>query len=230
MPALLALAMAVLLSACAGNPVVVPPPGSADDALDERRAVLAGTNAWRVAGGIGIWSDAQSQSARVNWLQRGENMRLALSAPLGAGELLLREDASGAELERNGRLIGQGASAEALLQSALALDTTIPLDEVRQWLLGLPGSASRHSLDEAGRVVSLDYTDATGRRWQARILDYRDAVTADGQTLSMPALVSARGGQWQLRLKISNWNLDLASDGAGDKPPTAPARLAIPGA
>lgn len=193
---------------------------------------LAGIDSWQLTGGVGIWSDAQSASAHVDWYRAAEHFTLTLSGPLGVGDLRLVDDGTGARLWRGDKLLQGSGSADALLQQALDLDTRLPLEALGEWLLGQVGRSSSQTYRDNGLVDTLEHVDADGRRWQARILRYEEIeLPAGAGTIPLPVLISAEGGLWQIRVKISQWQLnpqEPSTPQSGNRLP-GPARLQIPG-
>ena len=250
----LAIATSVLLGACATREAAPPVPAGETATLVARRdAALAAFDRFSVRGGLGLWNDERSVSARVTWRQTGETLDIGLVAPLGLGSArLLREDGRAVLFRGNAPPL-TGESADRVLQRALGLDAPLPLDQLAAWLRGLPGEASDVRRDEAGRLRSLRWTDEGGTRWQARVLDYARAPSgvetgAGEPVLELPSLVTARGAGYRMRLVLRDWSADPgtgspgtspggtgdetapdAAVGAGEpEPRRAPSRLPIP--
>jgi outer membrane lipoprotein LolB len=74
----------------------------------------------------------------------------------------------------------------------------IPLNSLRQWIIGLPGDATDYSLDDQYRLRELNYTQ-NGKTWH---------VTYGGYTrYQTVAAVQYGAEQWQqrIKLKMDNW-------------------------
>lgn len=177
-----------------------------DDGLsiEERaRQHAAGLNArqsFQVGGGLGIWTDEETLSARINWLQRPGFLDLTLDGPLGTGTIQLLDEGTEARLERGRKVLARGPSADLVLQQGLGLAAPVPVGELAYWIRGLAGNAARTALDDQGKLSSLQFTDARGTLWNAR---FRRYVVWDGA--SVPALITATGGPYNVRLVLKNW-------------------------
>jgi len=214
------------IAGCAAPRGTPTDPGLGAEALAARHdAALAAFERFRVRGGLGVWNDESSLSARVDWRQRGEALEVDLAAPLGLGTVRLARRDGRASLARGEAPPLVGDSAERLLQRALGLPVPVPLGQLEAWLRGLPGDGHDVRRDAAGRLRSLRWNDALGTAWQARVLRY---TTFEG--LDLPSLVTAHGAGYRLRLVLSDWSADVP-DTESPAPPgePLPARRPIPG-
>jgi len=206
-----------ILAGCAGSGGTVPsmPPEPGQIAAREQR--LAALERYSVGGSFGYRDERQYLSAALDWRRDGDALALSLRAPLGLGRLDVRQDARGARVVRSGREALTGPSAAPLLRTALGLAAPVPLDQLGDWIRGLPGSAaSEVERDEAGRLRTLVYRDATGQRWRTTVRRYREVGG-----LWLPSLLTAVSGERQLRLALVDWRVPDAS--AGPVPAEAPS-------
>jgi len=218
---------AVLLSACQ-----TPGPGSvkeSNDADDALMNALAAQTDWSVQGSLGIWaektatSEEQNITASMAWSEKQELLDVVLRGPLGVGEMSLTANASAAELRRGNQRV-QGRDPSLLVQRALNLAVPVPLSELSHWMRGLPGAADDARYDDQGRLKTLRYTDASGVAWRATVRRYTQS-----NGLSVPSLISAKGGPYNVRLVLKDWRFDPTNP--DDKPATndSAGRLSIPG-
>lgn len=212
----------VLLTACVTKNVVP------DDGLntEQRQLRLRALDNYKIGGSIGIWTDSENITARLNWQQRADEFDFLLSAPAGLSTLKLSSYRNGAVLKRGSAEALTGPSASDLLQSALGLSVPVPLDQMSLWLRGLPGQSSEADYDEFGRLKSMKYVDALGTEWRAKIVRYQHFSSSN-----VPGLITATGGPYNVRLVLKNWTLgsdepllEPASGTSG-----SPRRLSIPG-
>ena len=187
-----------------------------------REITLDARNTFQVGGGLGIWTDTESISAKLDWQQNPGGLNLTLTGPLGMGTLLLIDDGTLVTLNRGDKTVAQGKIADIVLQQGLGLAAPVPVNELSFWIRGLPGNATAVVRDEEGKLSSLRYTDTQGTKWQARILRY---TAWDG--LDVPSLVTASGGPYSVRLRLNNWQ--YAAITVVPAKPESNNRLPIPG-
>jgi outer membrane lipoprotein LolB len=209
-------AVVLLVSGC-----VAPKDPTAQAAADQiHLAKAASLQTFRVTGGIGIWTEEESVSASVDWSQQFDQLQIKLTAPIGFTSLTLEQQPGRAALIRGNAPRVEGPSGGQLLQRALGLSVPVPLDQLSQWIRGLPGDANDIRYDAVGRVSTLAYTDSAGTRWNAEI---RKRTTVGD--INVPALITARGGPYNLRLVLKRWEKDSAVETPKN---TGPTRIAIP--
>jgi outer membrane lipoprotein LolB len=192
--ALILLALAVGLTACAGPQRRAAAP-ERDNERDRRAAAL---EAWQLEGRIAV---AGEGSGRLRWEQDGAFFRLEVRAPVSGETWRLSGDAEQSQIEGIGPEPVRGLDAEALLERETGWH--IPLEEARFWVRGLAADTSRARVehDASGRPRALRENG-----WQ---VEYRAWLDAGG--LSLPARIVARRGKREIRVAISAWRID---DGA----------------
>lgn len=198
-------AAAMLLAACAALPPAEVGEGMLP--VDVERFTLEGKVGWRHPEGRG--------SANLTWEQYDDDFRLLLTGPLGAGAVLLESDANGVRLDSP-----EGERHAAVADDLLAetLGFSVPVDQARWWVLGLPApvgvaitTAMVHEEDEWGRAAAVEQ-DGWRIRWSDRRLvdDY-----------SLPRRIVISRGEMQLTLVVGAWS--LAPPAAGQSAMHAPA-------
>ena len=226
--ALVLLALVVIVG-CETVPVdeAVGVPGAvADQALVD---ALQQRNRWSMRASLGINAEATSNSSAQNvsasmaWAEQPEKLDVVLSGPFGVGRVILSADPVQATLRR-GRSTFVDRDPSILVQRALNLVVPVPLDELSFWMRGLPGSGANLVYDQFGRLQSLSYIDGSGVAWNAVIQRYRQA---DG--LSVPALITAVGGPYKVRLAIKDWLFDSINSDEKPAENDLNGRLSIPG-
>ena len=75
----------------------------------------------------------------------------------------------------------------------------IPLNSLRQWILGLPGDATDYKLDAQYRLSEVNYSQ-NGKRWKVVYSAY-DSKTQP----AMPANMELSDGDQRIKLKMDNW-------------------------
>jgi len=177
---------------------------------------------WSVSGGIGIWTDAENITASMQWQQQSNNLDVTLSAPLGLGIIRVVETAAGAQLQRGATRLN-GPDASRLVQRALQLSVPVPLHELSAWMRGLPGTADEVAYDEKGRLAAIRYIDDAGVLWRANVRRYTQAAD-----VSVPALITAKGGPYNVRLVLKRWNFSPIESDVLPSTNDSPKRLVIP--
>jgi outer membrane lipoprotein LolB len=86
-----------------------------------------------------------------------------------------------------------------MIQKLTGMD--IPLDNLRKWMLGLPGDASDFTLDDRGLLKQVNYRQGD-RNWTVNYLGYRD----DSRPI-LPASLELQQGEQRIKLKMDNWDL-----------------------
>ena len=187
----------------------------------QRQAQLEALTSFSFAGGLGIWSDEQSLSARIRWQQDGDNLDIRLSGPLGIGNMTLAGNADGGTLSRASTVISEGKEIDVVVQQGLGLAAPVPITQLRRWVRGLAGDSKSVVRDAQGKISSLRYIDTQGTSWNARFLRYKEVDDA-----VLPSLITAIGGPYTVRLVLRDWQ--LADVAVVPDPKQSNTRLAIP--
>jgi outer membrane lipoprotein LolB len=77
----------------------------------------------------------------------------------------------------------------------------IPLTNLRQWMMGLPGDATDYQLNDQFQLSSLTYKH-DGQTWQVTIADYDNKVNPP-----LPASLELKEGDQRIKLRMDNWTL-----------------------
>ncbi|ELY7390130.1 lipoprotein localization protein LolB [Cronobacter universalis] len=153
---------------------------------------------FQTRGAFAYLSDQQKVYARFFWQQTGkENYRLLLTNPLGSTELELNAKPGTVELVDNKGKHYQATDAEEMIGKLTGMP--IPLNSLRQWIVGLPGDATDYSLDDQYRLHEVNYTQ-NGKTWKVVYGGY-DTKTQP----AMPSNLELREGDQRIKLKMDNW-------------------------
>lgn len=189
---------ALVLSACS----ITPPkgPGKSPDAPQWRQhqQEVRNLSQYQTRGAFAYLSDQQKVYARFFWQQTGQDRyRLLLLNPLGSTELELKAQPGEAQITDNKGQQYIGTDAEEMIGKLTGMP--IPINSLRQWILGLPGDATDYKLDDQYRLSQINYSQ-NGKTWKVVYGGYDSA--------SKPALPSSmeltEGGQ-RIKLKMDNW-------------------------
>ena len=189
----------LVLTACAIN---TPPqgPGKSPDSPQWRQHQqdVRNLNQFQTRGAFAYLSDEQKVYARFFWQQTGQDRyRLLLTNPLGSTELSLTAQPGGVQLIDNKGQTYNATDAEEMIGRLTGMP--IPLNSLRQWIIGLPGDATDYSLDDQYRLRELNYTQK-GKTWHVTYSGY----TSDTKP-ALPSNMELNNGSQRIKLKMDNW-------------------------
>ncbi|WP_437890781.1 lipoprotein insertase outer membrane protein LolB [Phytobacter sp. V91] len=188
----------LVLSACTLN--APKEPGKSPDAPQWRahQQEVRALNQFQTRGAFAFISDQQKVYARFFWQQTGQDRyRLLLTNPLGSTELELNAQPGVVQLMDNKGQRYTGEDAEELIGKLTGMP--IPLNSLRQWIVGLPGDATDYKLDDQYRLSEVNYRH-DGRNWKVVYSGY-DSKTQP----ALPASMELSDGDQRIKLKMDNW-------------------------
>ncbi|UZF48599.1 lipoprotein insertase outer membrane protein LolB [Klebsiella quasipneumoniae] len=175
-------------------------PGKSPDSPQWRQhqQAVRSLNQFQTRGAFAYLSDEQKVYARFFWQQTGQDRyRLLLTNPLGSTELSLTAQPGSVQLIDNKGQTYTATDAEEMIGRLTGMP--IPLNSLRQWIIGLPGDATDYSLDDRYRLRELNYTQ-NGKTWHVTYGGY----TTDTQP-ALPSNVELNNGAQRIKLKMDNW-------------------------
>ena len=139
--ALGAIALAVVLAGCrTAPPGKVIGPG-ADAPWPEQRAALETLDAYSLTGRVAVVAKGEGFSGSLRYQQQPQRSDLALDGPMGMGGVRVALDGEELSIETSRGDQLDGGAARAELERRLGF--SLPLAELRWWLLGIPAPGSR---------------------------------------------------------------------------------------
>lgn len=174
-------------------------PGKSPDSPQwrEHQQEIHKLNQYQTRGAFAYLSDEQKVYARFFWQQTGQDRyRLLLTNPLGSTELSLTAQPGSAQLVDNQGKTYTDADGEEMIGKLTGMP--IPLNSLRQWILGLPGDATDYKLDDQYRLREVNYTQ-NGKTWKVVYGGYND------QKPALPANMELTEGSQRIKLKMDNW-------------------------
>jgi outer membrane lipoprotein LolB len=160
----------LVLTACTLN--APKGPGQSPDAPQWRQHQqdVSKLNQFQTRGAFAFISDEQKVYARFFWQQTGQDRyRLLLTNPLGSTELELNAQPGAVELVDNKGKHYTSTDAEEMIGKLTGMP--IPLNSLRQWILGLPGDATDYKLDDQYRLSELNYSQgAKTGKWCTAVM------------------------------------------------------------
>ncbi|MGM3172594.1 lipoprotein insertase outer membrane protein LolB [Dickeya lacustris] len=152
---------------------------------------------YQTRGSFAYISDRKKLYARFFWQQSSpQRYRLLLSNPLGGTELELQAGSALVQITDNQGKRYVGKNAQLMVQQLTGM--AIPLDNLRQWMLGLPGDAQDFELDEHARLRHVNYQQGD-QHWSVDYLSYTDTP------LPLPQSLELTQGEQRIKLKMDNW-------------------------
>ncbi|WEJ91719.1 MAG: lipoprotein insertase outer membrane protein LolB [Klebsiella huaxiensis] len=188
----------LVLTACTIN--APQGPGKSPDAPQWRQHQqdVRNLNQFQTRGAFAYLSDEQKVYARFFWQQTGQDRyRLLLTNPLGSTELSLTAQPGSMQMIDNKGQTYTATDAEEMIGRLTGMP--IPLNSLRQWIIGLPGEATDYALDDQYRLRELNYTQ-NGKTWHVTYSGY----TTDTKP-SLPANMELNNGSQRIKLKMDNW-------------------------
>ncbi|MFY0401635.1 lipoprotein insertase outer membrane protein LolB [Pantoea dispersa] len=189
----------VLLAACSINkPQQGPGPSTTSPQWQQHQQAIAKITQYQTRGAFAYLSDKQKVYARFNWQQTAaDRYRLLLTNPLGSTELQLDAQGSVVQIVDNKGKRYVSNDAEKMISQLTGMD--IPLANLRQWMMGLPGDASDYKLNNNYQLQSLTYS-RNGQQWKVNISDYDSKVNPP-----LPANLELTEGGQRIKLRMDSW-------------------------
>ncbi|WP_339056983.1 lipoprotein insertase outer membrane protein LolB [Candidatus Regiella endosymbiont of Tuberolachnus salignus] len=200
---LLPLASLVLVGCVTTQPPSVIPLNSYQWHQHEQK--LKQIEQFQISGSIAYFSDKQKTYARFFWQQYSEkNYRLLLTNPLGMIEFELRVQPEFTLLIDNRGKRHLSKDPQEIIQRLTGM--WIPLDNLHQWMLGLPGKSHNFTLDDLYRLKQINYRQAD-QIWSVNYQSYTEGSTPLPKRIEL----KTQKGKKRIKLKIDSWKLSPQS-------------------
>ncbi|MEC5341512.1 lipoprotein insertase outer membrane protein LolB [Brenneria populi] len=155
---------------------------------------------YQTRGSFAYISDSKKLYARFFWEESSsQRYRLLLTNPLGSTELELSAQPGSVQITDNQGKRYVGKDGEEMVQRLTGM--AIPLDNLRQWILGLPGDASDFTLDDGALLSSVSYRQS-GQSWNVSYQSYNRKVNPP-----LPQSLELTQGEQRIKLKMDNWTV-----------------------
>ncbi|HWJ06966.1 MAG TPA: lipoprotein insertase outer membrane protein LolB [Steroidobacteraceae bacterium] len=149
---------------------------------------------WVAKGRIALTAQGEGGAGAFVWQQRSERTELSVRGPFGAGGLSVVTDGETLELDDGSGQAIDGERARLALEQRLG--TSLPLAELRYWMLGVP-APSAPAQRASGPVPGF-----TQAGWVVEYPGFRPAGP-----WSLPARLTATTANARVRLVIDDWQL-----------------------
>ncbi len=190
----------VLLAACTTTKQQGPGQSVTSPQWQQHQQSVAKISQYETRGAFAYLSDSQKVYARFNWQQTApDRYRLLLTNPLGSTELQLDAQGSVVQLVDNKGKRYVSNDAEKMISQLTGMD--IPLENLRKWMMGLPGDATDYALNDQYQLRELNYS-RNGQNWKVSWQDY-DSKTSP----ALPSNLELREGDQRIKLRMDSWTV-----------------------
>ncbi|WP_345831371.1 lipoprotein insertase outer membrane protein LolB [Erwinia sp. HDF1-3R] len=190
----------VLLAACSVNKPQGPGQSVTSPQWQQHQQSVEKITHYQTRGAFAYLSDSQKVYARFNWQQTApDRYRLLLTNPLGSTELQLDAQGSVVQLVDNKGKRYVSNDAEKMISQLTGMD--IPLNSLRQWILGLPGDSTDYALDDQYRLRQVNYS-RNGQKWTVTYQGYDNKLNP-----TLPSNLELQEGNQRIKLKMDSWTV-----------------------
>ncbi|AHF74204.1 outer membrane lipoprotein LolB [Candidatus Sodalis pierantonius str. SOPE] len=190
----------LLLAACSVHTPSGPAKSQTSPEWRSHQQSVSTLTRYQTRGAFAYLSKEQKVYARFNWQQTSaDRYHLILTNPLGSTEMDLNVQPGVAQLVNNQGKRYVSDDPEVMIQKLAGM--SIPLNDLRQWMLGLPGDATDFTLDARGYLHQVNYSH-NGQRWTVTYQGYHDDTVP-----ALPSNLELRQGDNRIKLKMDSWSL-----------------------
>lgn len=190
----------VLLTACSLNQPTSPGKNPTSPEWRQHQQKVQQLSQYQTRGSFAYISDSKKLYARFFWEDSSsQRFRLLLTNPLGSTELELSAQPGSVQIADNQGKRYVGKDAEDMVQQLTGM--AIPLNNLRQWIIGLPGDASDFSLDDQYLLNKVTYRQGN-QSWNVSYQSYNRNVTPP-----LPQSLELTQGEQRIKLKMDNWTV-----------------------
>jgi outer membrane lipoprotein LolB len=148
---------------------------------------------WSASGKIGVSGIEQSGSGSFTWQQQANVSKLQVRGPVGVGSLQIA--LNGTQLSMQSSDGTQYNAEQVLSELETRLGAAVPVNQLRYWLLGLPGPG-KFQWDETNTALEQDGWHIVYGEWLQR-----------GE-LRVPAKVTLTREQLRIVMVVQSWQLE----------------------
>lgn len=194
------LLITLFLTACSINTSFDPAKKQNSSKWRSHQQSVSRLNSYQTRGIFAYFSQDQKVYACFNWQQTSaDRYRLILTNPLGSTEMDLNVQPNLAQLVNNQGKRYVSDNLDMMIKKLVGI--SIPINDLRQWMLGLPGDASDFTIDARGYLHQVNYS-RNGQHWTVTYQGYYDDIMP-----ALPSNLELRQGNNFIKLKINTWSL-----------------------
>ena len=191
----------LVLAACSINAPKGPATSPTSPQWREHEAQVKQLEHYQTRGAFAYISDRQKVYARFFWQQYSpDSYRLLLTSQLGSTEMELKVQSGVAQITNNQGKKYTSDNPDEMIQKLTGM--SIPLANLRLWMLGLPGDESDFTLDSQYRLSKVNYSQ-NGLKGSVVYQSYSDDVIP-----SLPDRLELTQGDQRIKLKMDSWTLN----------------------
>ena len=191
----LAFILALILVACATQPISPSPPPITSAINQKHLAALANIKAFALKGRLGVVTQKQGFSGGINWQHQITNDNIDVFSPVGGKIANIAKTPSQVTLtDQKGHSVS-AQDAESLTETTLGF--RLPLTGLSDWAIGRP-SASKidaASWDETGRLTALKQDG-----WD---ISFENYAVQNG--VDLPSKILLKSEKVNLKLLVEKW-------------------------
>lgn len=159
---------------------------------------------YQVIGKIGYISPQQRESMNFQWQKSPTQSQLRLTSFLGQTILNLSITEQGATVETYDNKIFTAGNGQDLINQLTGLD--IPIDDLQDWVLGLPTQVDHFELNENNTLASIDKISGK-QNWHVEYARYQEQPW-QSENLPLPVRMQLNQDSTSIKLAISKWILN----------------------
>ncbi|CAH0526618.1 lipoprotein insertase outer membrane protein LolB [Vibrio hippocampi] len=170
------------------------------------QARLQALSQYTVTGKLAYISPQERQSLNFFWSHKPQQTQIRLTTFLGKTVLSLNSDKNGSVIETYDGQTLKGKDVNQLITQLTGLN--IPIAELQQWLIGLPGASEQYQLNELNTLESL-MQPINGQPWQLNYGRYGNfSRMNDVDPIAMPTQIKMQQRDTKINLVVSKWTLE----------------------
>lgn len=167
------------------------------------QAKLAQIRAFQATGKLGYIAPDQRQNLSFLWKHSDTHSNLRFTTFLGQTALNLTITPDGARVETYDDQVLSAENATALVYQLTGL--VLPIEQLPDWMLGMPDGADAYTLTEQNTLQTLDKTIAS-QPWHIAYSQYRDTPFG-ANVIPLPAKLSLTQNTIKLNIVVTKWTL-----------------------
>ncbi len=165
---------------------------------NDRKTQLQNLTHYQTRGSFAYLANEKKVYARFFWQQyAANNYKLLLLNPLGTTELELSVQPNITQITDSEGKKYISNNPEELIYKLTNMN--IPLDNLKSWIIGLPGNAQNFELDKNYLLKSVSDKE-NGEIWQVNYQGYDTSMTP-----ALPNRLELTQGKNRIKLKMDNW-------------------------